>query len=169
MFQPPLRFRFGQSEIDERTGELRKDGNKVRLQEMIIADEISIADRNLLEEVPAANGAHEEDNFHRLDVGSGGDHIDCDRDAEIVAVMERRKQVLVLGAGIDPSHIPIFGDVSGCASPVGVWAKSFPLPNSSRRICTMSSARLSSLAKISVLGTSVRPGKISVNKRSRNV
>ena len=34
---------------------------------------------------------------------------------------------------------------------------------------TTSSAWLSSLAKTSVLGTSVRPGKISLNSRSRNV
>jgi TolB-like protein/Tfp pilus assembly protein PilF len=33
MFRPPLRVRFGQFEMDERTGELCKDGIKVRLQE----------------------------------------------------------------------------------------------------------------------------------------
>jgi TolB-like protein/Tfp pilus assembly protein PilF len=33
MFRPPLRVRFGQFEMDERTGELWKDGIKVRLQE----------------------------------------------------------------------------------------------------------------------------------------
>ena len=48
-------------------------------------------------------------------------------------------------------------------------ANSLPLPNSSRTILTMSSAWLSSLAKIRVLGTSVRPGKISVNSLSRKV
>ena len=42
------------------------------------------------------------------------------------------------------------------------WQKSLPLPNSSRTISTMSSAWQSSLAKIRVLGTSWRPGKISV-------
>ena len=41
------------------------------------------------------------------------------------------------------------------------WQKSLPLPNSSRMISTMSSACRSVLAKTSVLGTSVRPGKIS--------
>ena len=49
------------------------------------------------------------------------------------------------------------------------WQKSLPLPNSSRMIFTMSSACRSFLAKTSVLGTSVRPGKISVNSRSRKV
>ena len=48
------------------------------------------------------------------------------------------------------------------------WQKSLPRPNSSRTISTMSSAWLSSLAKTSVLGTSVRPGKMSVKRRSRN-
>jgi DNA-binding response OmpR family regulator len=33
MFRPPLRVRFGPFEIDEKTGELRKDGTKIRLQE----------------------------------------------------------------------------------------------------------------------------------------
>jgi TolB-like protein/Tfp pilus assembly protein PilF len=33
MFQRPLRVRFGQFEINERTGELRKGGTKIRLQE----------------------------------------------------------------------------------------------------------------------------------------
>jgi hypothetical protein len=41
------------------------------------------------------------------------------------------------------------------------WQNALPRPNSSRTISTMSSAWLSSLAKISVLGTSVRPGNIS--------
>ena len=49
------------------------------------------------------------------------------------------------------------------------WQKSLPLPNSSRTIWTMSSAWLSSLAKMRVLGTSVRPGKISVKSLSRKV
>ena len=48
-------------------------------------------------------------------------------------------------------------------------ANSLPLPNSSRTISTMSSACASDLAKIRVFGTSVRPGKISVNSRSLNV
>jgi hypothetical protein len=49
------------------------------------------------------------------------------------------------------------------------WQNSFPLPNSSRMTLTMSSAWVSCLANTSVLGTSVRPGKISLNRRSRNV
>ena len=44
-----------------------------------------------------------------------------------------------------------------------------PRPNSSRTTPTMSSAWLSSLAKMRVFGTSVRPGKISVKRRSRKV
>ena len=43
--------------------------------------------------------------------------------------------------------------------------KSLPLPNTSRTIWTMSSAWESSLAKMSVFGTSVRPGKSSVKRR----
>ena len=44
--------------------------------------------------------------------------------------------------------------------------KSLPLPKTSRQMWTMSSAWESSLAKMSVLGTSVRPGKSSVNSAS---
>ena len=47
--------------------------------------------------------------------------------------------------------------------------KSLPLPNSSRTIWTMSSAWVSSLAKMSVLGPRVRPGKISVKSFSLKV
>jgi hypothetical protein len=48
-------------------------------------------------------------------------------------------------------------------------AKSLPLPKTSRTVVTISSAWASSLAKISVLGTVERPGKISVKSRSRKV
>lgn len=48
-------------------------------------------------------------------------------------------------------------------------ANSFPLPNTLRTCVTISSAWLSSLAKIKVFGTVERPGKISVNSRSRKV
>ena len=44
-----------------------------------------------------------------------------------------------------------------------------PLPKTSRTICTMSSACESSLAKISVFGTVLRPGNSSVNSLSLNV
>jgi hypothetical protein len=56
-----------------------------------------------------------------------------------------------------------------CPGWVIFWQKSFPRPNSSRKISTTSSAWLSSLAKISVLGTSVRPGKISVKSLALTV
>ena len=46
------------------------------------------------------------------------------------------------------------------------WQKSLPLSNSSRTMRTMSSAWLSSLAKMMVLGTSLRLGNMSVNSRS---
>ncbi len=59
---------------------------------------------HLLEEIPAAHGAHEEDDFQRPDVGAGGDHVHGDGDARIVAVAERGKQVLRLDAGVDPCH-----------------------------------------------------------------
>ena len=48
-------------------------------------------------------------------------------------------------------------------------AKSLPLPNTSLTVVTISSACASSLAKINVFGTVVRPGKISVNNLSRKV
>ena len=48
-------------------------------------------------------------------------------------------------------------------------ANSLPLPKTSRTICTMSSACESSLAKISVLGTVLRPGKSSVKSLSLKV
>ena len=47
--------------------------------------------------------------------------------------------------------------------------KSLPFPNTSRQMWTMSSACESSFAKMSVFGTSVRPGKSSVNTASRYV
>ena len=47
-------------------------------------------------------------------------------------------------------------------------ANSLPLPKTSRTTWTMSSAWQSSLAKMSVFGTVVRPGNSSVNSRSRN-
>jgi hypothetical protein len=46
--------------------------------------------------------------------------------------------------------------------------KSLPLPNTSRTWRTMSSAWLSSLAKISVLGTTVRPGKMPPSSAGLN-
>ena len=49
------------------------------------------------------------------------------------------------------------------------WQKSLPLPNVSLAIRTMSSAWLSSFAKMSVLGTSSRPGNISGSAFSRKV
>lgn len=48
-------------------------------------------------------------------------------------------------------------------------AKSLPLPKTSLTVVTISSAWASSLAKISVFGTVLRPGKISVKSLSRKV
>ena len=65
---------------------------------------------------------------------------------------------------------------NACRCPFGSFAayviftaKSLPLPNTSRTVVTTCSAWASSLQKISVFGTVVRPGKISVGSRSRNV
>ena len=51
---------------------------------------------HLLEEVPALDRPHEHHDFERLDVGAGGDHVHGDDDARVVAVAERREQVLGL-------------------------------------------------------------------------
>ena len=60
-------------------------------------DGADAAPLHLLEEVAAADVAHEEHHLHRLDVGAGGDHVHGDHDARVEAVAELRDQVLGLG------------------------------------------------------------------------
>ena len=54
---------------------------------------------HLLKEVAAFHGAHEHHNFHRFDVGAGGDHVHGDGNARKVAVAKGADQVLGLGTG----------------------------------------------------------------------
>ena len=61
---------------------------------------------HLLEEVAALDRAHEHDDFQRLDVGAGGDHVDGDDDARVVGVAELLQQILGLLAGGAVGHLP---------------------------------------------------------------
>ena len=89
---------------------------------------------------------HEDQAFQRLHVGARGDHVHRDGDAGKYELRKSDKS--------SSGFLPVLLDVI-------FWQKSLPLPNSSRMIRTMSSACRSVLAKTSVFGTSVRPGKIS--------
>ena len=62
--------------------------------EVVGRDHAHAAAFHLLEEAARFDGAHEEDDFDRLDVGAGGDHVDGDGDARVVAVAEGGDEVL---------------------------------------------------------------------------
>ena len=57
---------------------------------------------HLFEHGAALDGAHEEDDFERFNVGSGGDHVHGDGDARIVGSAELAEQVFGLDAARDP-------------------------------------------------------------------
>ena len=67
--------------------------------EIVGVDGTDAATLHLLEVHAALDGAHEQDDLDRLDVGSGGDHVDGDDDARVEAVAEGLNEVLGLGAG----------------------------------------------------------------------
>ena len=62
-------------------------------------DDAHAAAFHLLEEGAGLDGAHEHDDFERLDVGAGGDHVDGDGDARHGAGAELVDEVLGLRAG----------------------------------------------------------------------
>ena len=51
---------------------------------------------HLLEEVPGPDHSHEHDHLDRLHVGAGGDHVDGDGDARVVARAEQLDQSIRL-------------------------------------------------------------------------
>ena len=54
---------------------------------------------HLLEEAAAAHVAHEEHHLYWLDVGAGGNHVNGDDDAGVIAVAEGGEQVFRPGPG----------------------------------------------------------------------
>src|SRR6266498_3274212 len=138
----------------------RVDNDEPRLVSGVGSDCLEVGGRDgacaaalhLLEVSRRPNIAEEEHALQGLDVRAGGDHVDGHGDAQGGRGAERRE----LALGSLALHV-IFA------------AKSLPLPKTSRILVTSSSAWASSLQKINVLGTVLRPGKISVNSRSRKV
>ena len=63
-----------------------------------VVDGADAAALHLLEEVAGPHHPHEQHRLDRLHVGAGGDHVDGDGDARVVAGAERLQQVLGLVA-----------------------------------------------------------------------
>jgi len=84
--------------------------------------------------------------------------------------ISRITQIVQSGCGVSPLSAPESAVGRRCHT-VALWViflqKSLPLPKTSRQRWTMSSAWESSLAKMSVFGTRVRPGNSSVCTTSR--
>ena len=127
-------------------------GVRGHLAQLRRRDRARAAPLHLLEIERRLHVAQKDQHLQRFHVGAGGDHVDGDGDARVVVGAELPDQLLRVGA------VGLVGDL---------LREIVALPKTSRTMPTTSSAWWSSLQKISVFGTSLRPGNNSVNRLSR--